>query len=305
MLACELTLQPIRKFALDAAIIFSDILVIPQAMGMEIEMKPKVGPVFTDPLNDPSDIEKKLKKDVNIKSDLSYVYEAITLTRHNLEGKVPLIGFSGAPWTLFAYMVEGGGSKTMSKAKRWLYQFPDESFKLLNQLADYIIEYLVEQVRAGAQLLQLFESHCGYLTPNLFEQFALPVLQKISKGLRAQLVKEHLEMVPLIVFAKDGHFALKHLGNKEYFDVVSCDWSVSAAYARSQIDSKVSLQGNLDPCALYADADTIDYFAEQLIKEFGCKGYIANLGHGIYPDMKPESVNTFVNAIHKYSKKKL
>lgn len=303
-MACELTLQPIRKFALDAAIIFSDILVIPQAMGMDVQMVPKVGPVFPDPLNEPADIEKKLKKDVNIKQELSYVYEAITLTRHSLEGKVPLIGFSGAPWTLFAYMIEGGGSKTMSKAKRWLYQFPDQSFGLLDRLADHIIVYLVEQVRAGAQMLQLFESHCGYLTPNLFEQFALPMLQKIAGQVKQRLADEKLDVVPITVFAKDGHFALKQLGDKRYFDVVGLDWTVDASFARSQVDPSMTLQGNLDPCALYADADTIDYFAEQLIKSFGTKGYIANLGHGIYPDMKPESVNTFVNAIHKYSKKK-
>jgi uroporphyrinogen decarboxylase len=304
MLACELTLQPIRKFALDAAIIFSDILVIPQAMGMDIQMMPKVGPVFTDPLNEPADIATKLKKEVDIKSELSYVYEAITLTRHSLDGKVPLIGFSGAPWTLFAYMIEGSGSKTMSKAKRWLYQFPDDSYRLLDRIADLVIVYLVEQVRAGAQMLQLFESHCGYLTPTLFEQFSLPLLQKIAKEVKKQLVEQKLEVVPIIVFAKDGHFALKQLGNKEFFDVVGLDWTVSASFARSQVDSGMTLQGNLDPCALYADADTIDFMAEQLVKNFGQKGYIANLGHGIYPDMKPESVNTFVNAIHKYSKKK-
>ena len=267
-------------------------------------MVPKLGPVFTDPLSEPADIKTKLKAHVDIRKDLSYVYEAINLTRRSLDGKVPLIGFSGAPWTLFAYMIEGGGSKTLSKAKRWLYQFPDESFQLLEQITDHVIVYLVEQVRAGAQLLQLFESHLGYLTPTLFEQFSLPFLQKISKQVKQRLVQEKLDQVPLIVFGKDGHFALKQLGNKEYFDVVSVDWTVTPEFARSQVDPSITLQGNLDPCALYADADAIDYFAEQMVNRFGRKGYIANLGHGIYPDMKPESVNTFVNAIHKHSKKK-
>ena len=160
-LACEITLQPIRRFPLDAAIIFSDILVIPQALGMIVQMKPGVGPVFDKPLVNPEDIDTLVRPDVKVA--LKYVYDAITLTRHKLEGKVPLIGFTGAPWTLMAYMIEGGGSKTQSKAKKWLYQFPEASRRLLSVLTEVCVDYLVEQVRAGAQMLQVFESNAEYL----------------------------------------------------------------------------------------------------------------------------------------------
>ena len=155
-LACEITLQPIRRFPLDAAIIFSDILVVPQALGMTVQMKPGVGPVFDKPLT-PEDMEALVRPDVKVA--LKYVYDAITLTRQKLEGKVPLIGFTGAPWTLMSYMIEGGGSKTQSKAKKWLYHFTEASHKLLSLLTEVCVDYLVEQVRAGAQLLQVFESN--------------------------------------------------------------------------------------------------------------------------------------------------
>ena len=189
-----------RRFELDAAIIFSDILVVPQALGMKVEMKPGVGPVFDKPLVNPGDIDRLTIPDVN--TVLKYVFDAITLTRHKLEGKVPLIGFTGAPWTLMSYMIEGGGSKTQSKAKKWLYQHPEASHKLLKIITDVNVEYLVGQVRAGAQLLQVFESNAEYLGPVEFSKFALPCLIEINRRVKDKLVAEGLDIVPMTVFAK-------------------------------------------------------------------------------------------------------
>ena len=260
------------------------------------------GPIFTSPLNEPQDIKKKLKEKVDIQNDLKYVYDAITLTRHKLDGKVPLIGFAGAPWTLFSYMIEGKGSKTFSKPKKWLYQYPYESLELLQRLANLTIDYLYYQVKAGAQLVQLFESHLGFLTPKLFKQFEFPLLKHIGEQLKEKLKADGLDPVPLIMYGKDGHFALSDLGkDPNIFDVISLDWTIDPKTAKSIIHPKIALQGNLDPCALYSDPDDIDYFVSEMIQEFGTKGYIANLGHGIYPDTDPKNVNTFVNAVHKHS----
>lgn len=278
-------MQPIKRFDLDAAIIFSDILVIPQALGMEIQMKPKEGPVFTEPLLEPDEIDKKLNLKVNVKSELKYVYDAITLTRTKLDGKVPLIGFSGAPWTLFAYMIEGSTSKTQSKAKKWLYKHENESLRLLSCLADLIIVYLIEQIRAGAQLVQLFESHLGYLTPELFRKFSLPFLQRIVQQVRSGLRAEKLDLVPIIFYGKDGdHFAIEQLAKGEnYFDVISVDWTMDARFARRLVGEDVTLQGNLDPCALYAGPAKLEQLVKEMIERFGKEKHIANLGHGIYP----------------------
>ncbi|XP_039632541.1 uroporphyrinogen decarboxylase [Polypterus senegalus] len=297
---CELTLQPLRRFPLDAAIIFSDILVIPQALGMEVLMVPAKGPTFPDPLKDPEDLNR-LKVKVDVTAELGYVFQAITLTRHKLEGKVPLIGFSGAPWTLMTYMIEGGGSPTMSKAKRWLYSHPEASHRLLRQLTDVIVEYLFEQVKAGAQALQVFESHAGCLGPVQFTEFALPYLRDIAHRVKAKLKESSLDTVPMIVFAKDGHYALEDLAQSEY-DVVGLDWTIDPKAARIRTGGRVALQGNLDPCALYAPKDKIGEIVKKMIEGFGSQRYIANLGHGLYPDMDPEHVGAFVDAVHTHSR---
>nr|KAF6445555.1 uroporphyrinogen decarboxylase [Molossus molossus] len=253
---CELTLQPLRRFPLDAAIIFSDILVIPQA---------------------------------------------ITLTRHRLAGRVPLIGFAGAPWTLMTYMIEGGSSSTMAQAKRWLYQRPKASHQLLRILTDALVPYLVGQVVAGAQALQLFESHAGHLGPLLFSKFALPYIRDVAKRVKARLQEAGLAPVPMIIFAKDGHFALEELAQAGY-EVVGLDWTVAPQKARERVGKNVTLQGNLDPCALYAPEEEIGRLVRQMLDDFGPQRYIANLGHGLYPDMDPEHVGTFVDAVHRYSR---
>ena len=299
-LASEVTLMPIRRFNLDAAIVFSDILVIPQALGMEVKMVPGVGPVLPSPLNKPEDL-KTLKTDIDVETELDYVFKAITLSRHKLEGKVPLIGFSGAPFTLMGYMIEGGGSKTLSKTKKWLYQNPYESQQLLNTLSDIIISYLTAQVKAGAQLLQVFDTNAGFLGPKQFNEFCLPYLQKISNGVKQALSDANIPTVPMIVFAKDVHYGIEQLSQSQY-EVVSIDWTIDPSKARALVGPSVTLQGNLDPCALYSDNDTLDEMVREMVESFGTNRYIANLGHGIYPDVKPENMATFVNAVHKYSK---
>ncbi|XP_008963509.4 uroporphyrinogen decarboxylase isoform X3 [Pan paniscus] len=251
---CELTLQPLRRFPLDAAIIFSDILVVPQALGMEVTMVPGKGPSFPEPLREEQDLERLRDPEV-VASELGYVFQAITLTRQRLAGRVPLIGFAGAPWTLMTYMVEGGGSSTMAQAKRWLYQRPQASHQLLRILTDALVPYLVGQVAAGAQ----------------------------------------------IIFAKDGHFALEELAQAGY-EVVGLDWTVAPKKARECVGKTVTLQGNLDPCALYASEEEIGQLVKQMLDDFGPHRYIANLGHGLYPDMDPEHVGAFVDAVHKHSR---
>jgi len=255
-LACRVTLQPIERYNLDAAIIFSDILVIPQALGMEVEMKPTVGPFFPSPLQTPSDISS-LQIPVQVESKLKYVFEAISLTRCKLGGKVPLIGFSGAPWTLMSYMIEGGGSKTLSKSKKWLYCYPEDSHKLLQILTDVIVDYLVGQVAAGAQLLQLFESHAEFLGPESFNEFCFRYIKQIYDRVVKKLKEKEIEQVPMIIFAKGAHYALKEL-SQSGFEVVSLDWTVDRINARECIGPNITIQGNLDPCALYGSKDSIE-----------------------------------------------
>ncbi|XP_051556314.1 uroporphyrinogen decarboxylase isoform X2 [Myxocyprinus asiaticus] len=234
---CELTLQPLRRFPFDAAIIFSDILVVPQ-------------------------------------------------------------------WTLMSYMIEGGGSTTHSKAKRWLYRYPEASHKLLSQLTDVIVEYLLGQVKAGAQALQVFESHTGCLGPVEFKEFSLPYLRDIARRVKDKIKESGLDNVPMIVFAKDGHYGLEDLSESGY-EVVGLDWTIDPSSARVRTGGKVSLQGNMDPCALYATKARISEIVKRMLEGFGTKGYIANLGHGLYPDMDPENVAAFVDAVHTHSRQLL
>ncbi|XP_045461009.1 uroporphyrinogen decarboxylase [Harmonia axyridis] len=291
-LACEVTLMPIKRFDLDAAIIFSDILVIPQALGVAVEMRPEVGPVIPKPLT--LDTIKDLKED-GAASRLNYVGEAIKLTRKELGGKVPLFGFCGAPWTLFGYMVEGGGSKTMSKAKKWLYKNPDEAKKVLDILTNVIIDYLVMQAEYGAQILQVFESSAEYLNRQLFSTFALPYLGRICDQVKLKLKEKNLD-VPMVLFAKGAHFSLADQSNLNY-DVLGIDWTVEPKIARTLTKDKV-VQGNLDPCALYAPKEEIEKLVGEMAKGFGTSKYIVNLGHGIYPDMEVENVKAFIEAVH-------
>ncbi|MGH0185883.1 UNVERIFIED_CONTAM: hypothetical protein FKN15_019391 [Acipenser sinensis] len=245
---------------------------------MEVLMVPGKGPTFPEPLKEPEDL-LRLKPQVDVAAELGYVFKAITLTRHKLEGKVPLIGFTGAPWTLMTYMIEGAGSPTMSKAKRWLYCHPEASHKLLRQLTDVIVEYLLGQVNAGAQALQVFESHAGCLGPVQFNEFALPYLRDIARRVKEKLKESGLDMVPMIVFAKDAHYALEDLSQSRY-EVVGLDWTVDPKDARRRLVR----------------------FVKKMVEGFGTQRYIANLGHGLYPDMDPDHVGAFVEAVHTHSK---
>lgn len=296
-LAMKVTLMPITRFDLDAAIIFSDILVIPQALGMEVELVPGRGMVFPLPLKSPEDIDKLLQFPVNVYQKLDYVFEAITLTRQKLKGKVPLLGFSGAPWTLMCFMIEGESSSTKSKAKAWLYRFPEESKRLLDLLTEATIDYLVGQIEAGAQMVQVFETLAEYLNKPVFDIYCLPYIKKISSSVRAKLKEKNVLEVPMVIFAKGAHYALKDLSEAGY-DVVSIDWTINPEDARRIINSNVTIQGNLDPCALYASPDKLSEITRTMVNGFGKSRYIANLGHGIYPDMNPEHVKIFIDTVH-------
>ena len=268
-LACEVSLQPLARFpTLDAIIIFCDILVIPQAMGMEVQMVPGKGPVFPDPIVTPADLDKLVFKP-DVEESLGYMFDALNLTRSKIDGRVPLIGFVGAPWTLMAYMIEGQGSKTFSKAKGWLYTYPEASHRLLSAITDLLVEFLIAQHAAGAQLLQVFDSWAGYLAPDTFRTFGLPYISQI-----ATRVKAAIPGVPMTVFAKGAHYALGDLGKTD-FDTVSLDWTQDPAEARVAVGNGKTLQGNLDPCALYGTPEMI---AEKVRRPFTA-GYLCIFVH--------------------------
>ena len=281
-----LTIQPIERYAglIDAAIIFSDILVIPQAMGMQVEMVDKKGPHFPDPLQSPDDgqYEAVMEKEVDVKAELDYVFKAITLTRHKLKGRVPLIGFCGAPWTLLCYMVEGGGSKLFVQAKKWIYKHAKETKALLQKIAELCVKYLALQVAAGAQLVQVFDSWAGELSPLSFESFSLPYLRHIASNLPKKLKAMRLEPVPMTVFAKGAWYALDDLCESGY-NVVSLDWQQDPAQAVQIAKGRVTFQGNADPGVLYGDRSAITEVVQNMVRGFngGKQGWIANLGHGM------------------------
>lgn len=288
--ASTITLQPIERYAglLDAAIIFSDILVIPQAMGMTVEMIEKKGPHFPDPLRSPESEQwgRVLAKQVDVKSELGYVFEAITLTRRKLGGRVPLIGFVGAPWTLMSYMIEGGGSKMFHFVKGFIFKWPRESQLLLQRLAEVCVDFLVEQVVAGAQLTQVFDSWAGELSPHDFAVFSLPYLRYISQHLPLRLRALGIEPVPMTVFAKGAWYALDTLCGAGY-DVVGLDWTHEPAQAVEVARGRVTLQGNMDPGVLYGGRAAITGAVERMVRGFGRGGgkgrgggHIINLGHG-------------------------
>ncbi|KAL1992591.1 hypothetical protein VTN49DRAFT_4623 [Thermomyces lanuginosus] len=303
-IASTLTLQPVERYAglIDAAIIFSDILVIPQAMGMTVEMVDKKGPSFPEPLKSPNDgqYEKIMQKQVDVKAELDYVAKAITLTRTKLAGRVPLIGFCGAPWTLFCYMVEGGGTKLFVQSKTWIYKYPDATKALLQKIADICVDFLALQVAAGAQLVQVFDSWAGELSPAAFADFGLPYLRHISANLPQRLQELGLEPVPMTVFAKGAWFALDELCDSGY-NVVGLDWLHDPAEAKQIARGRVTLQGNADPGVLYGDRAAITKTVETMVKGFWSdkKGWIANLGHGVTPFVDPDTLKFFFEEIHR------
>ncbi|MEO1655215.1 MAG: uroporphyrinogen decarboxylase [Bacteroidota bacterium] len=282
-LAAEVTIQPVDILGVDAAIIFSDILVIPEAMGLPYQMVEKKGPKFPRRITQESEIQAlKLAKP---EEDLAYVLEAIRITKKNLQGRVPLIGFAGAPWTIFAYMVEGEGSKTFSKAKRLLYQRPDLAHQLLDKITQSTIAYLKAQIKAGANLVQIFDSWAGLLSASVYQTFSNHYIQRIC---------EAIQEVPVIVFAKGAHFAWEMQKSLDC-QAIGLDWTMDAHQARRNFGDKV-LQGNLDPCLLYAGEEKIIQESQKMMQSFGSQ-HIVNLGHGVYPDTDPEKVKLFIEVV--------
>ncbi|KAF2969500.1 hypothetical protein GQX73_g4077 [Xylaria multiplex] len=307
--ASTLTLQPIERFAglLDASIIFSDILVIPQAMGMVVEMVDKKGPHFPEPLKSPDDGQypKVLSKNVDVAAELDYVYKAITLTRKKLDGRVPLIGFCGAPWTLFCYMVEGGGTKLFIESKKWIYKYPNETCALLQKITDICVEYLALQVQAGAQMIQVFDSWAGELSPATFKKFSEPYLAYIAQKLPQKLKEMGLDIVPMIVFPKGANQSLDSVCNLGY-NVVGLDWLVDPTEAvKIRGDRKIVFQGNADPGVLYGSRESISETVKSMVKGFGGGkgGWIANLGHGITPFVKPDDLRFYLQEIQRLTSK--
>ncbi|KAK5582387.1 hypothetical protein RB653_003970 [Dictyostelium firmibasis] len=296
-LACKVTLQPLDRFPLDAAIIFSDILVVPQAMGIEVQMIPGKGPFFPNPIRTIEDLSR-VQFPVDVNKELGYVFDALTLTRKRLEGRVPLIGFTGAPWTLMTYCIEGSGGTTMSNSKSWLYKYPTESHKFLSMLTRVCIDYLFGQIKAGAQALQIFDSWSNELSPAMFKEYCLPYLVQIGKEIKAV----HPE-IPLICFAKGSNFALEDLSKSGAYDVLGIDWTIEPSVARQMVGERVSLQGNLDPCVLYCGDKVIRDQTQKMLESFGStKRLIANLGHGMHPTHPIEGPESYVKAVHELSK---
>ncbi len=288
-LAAEVTIQPVDLLGVDAAIIFSDILVIPEAMGLPYEMIEKRGPNFPKTVQSEDDL--KSLKIADPEKELGYVLEAIRITKKRLNGRVPLIGFAGAPFTIFCYMTEGKGSKTFSVAKKLLYTNPELAEHLLQMITDSTIAYLKAQVAAGANLVQVFDSWAGILSPQQYERFSLPYLRQICDAINT---------VPVTIFAKGAYFARKAIGELSC-SVVGLDWNMDIAESRALIPHK-TLQGNLDPCVLYASYGEIKKETRAMLEAYGDHPFIANLGHGVYPDTDPDKVRCFIDTVKAYTR---
>lgn len=283
-LAAEVTIQPVDLLGVDAAIIFSDILVIPEAMGLDYEMIEKKGPWFPKTIQSAKDVEA-MKVAVPGES-LKYVTDAISLTKKELDGRVPLIGFAGAPWTIFCYMVEGSGSKTFSKARKMLYCEPELSHKLLQKITDSTIVYLKAQIAAGADIVQVFDSWAGILGPEQYTEFSLKYLSQIT---------EAITEAPITLFAKGAYYALPALAEMDC-RCIGLDWQSNVANSRAIVGNK-TLQGNLDPCLLYSSFGEIEKATKEMLKSFEGHPHVANLGHGVYPDTNPDHVRCFIDAV--------
>jgi len=289
-LACEITLQPVEQVGVDAAIIFSDILVIPQAMGMEVLMEEGKGPSLPKIIKIQKDIDELITKDAE--NNLKYVYDALSLTKSELNGRVPLIGFAGAPWTILCYMIEGKGSKTWDKAKQFAYTQPELAHELLQKITDVTINYLKAQVKAGADTVQVFDSWSGILSPGDFKIFAQPYLLQIADALEND--------APVILFPKGSWYALNDLSNSSAAGI-GIDWCVTPQFARKVTENKITLQGNFDPAKLLAPIPQIKKWVKEMIEGFGMQKYIANLGHGITPNVPVDHAKAFVEAVKEYS----
>jgi uroporphyrinogen decarboxylase len=289
-LAAEVTIQPVDLLDVDAAIIFSDILVIPEAMGLEYQMIEKKGPHFEKTINTESDLDAHAQTDFDVEDRLGYVTEAIKITTKELDSRVPLIGFAGAPWTIFCYMVEGSGSKTFSKSRKLLYTNPTLAHELLNRITDVTIRYLKAQVNAGANLVQVFDSWAGILGTEQYQEFGLKYINKIVKS---------IDGVPVTVFSKGAYGSLPSIASMDC-NTIGLDWNMNMDHVRDIVGENKTLQGNLDPCALYASHEEIEKMTKNMLNGFKSKRHIVNLGHGVYPDIDPERVKTFIKTVKNY-----
>lgn len=287
--AAEVTIQPVDLLDVDAAIIFSDILVIPEAMGLEYQMLEQKGPWFEKTIQTMDDL-KYAETNFDIEDRLGYVLEAIRITKKELNGRVPLIGFAGAPWTIFCYMVEGKGSKTFSESRKMLYTNPTLAHELLNRITDVTISYLKAQVNAGAQMLQIFDSWAGILGTEQYAEFGLRYLDKIANTINE---------VPLTLFSKGAINSVNDIA-KLKCNTIGLDWNMDAVAIRKEVGETRTLQGNLDPCALYASHAEVEKSTINMLNRFESQRHIVNLGHGVYPDIDPEKVKTFIKTVKNY-----
>lgn len=295
-LACEVTLQPLERYPLDAAILFSDILTIPDAMGLGLYFETGEGPKFRNVIRSEADVAAlpTLKADV----DLDYVMNAVSTIRSALNGRVPLIGFSGSPWTLATYMVEGGSSRDFQEAKKLAYSQPEVMHRLLDHLADSVIDYLNCQIRAGAQAVQIFDTWGGVLSGWAYQEFSLAYMKKIADG----LIRENEgRRVPLIIFTKNGGQWLEAMAESGA-DALGLDWTTDIGSARARVGDQVALQGNMDPTMLFAPKERIRQEVADILKRFGSgSGHVFNLGHGITPGVDPEHAGAFIEAVVELS----
>ena len=288
-LATEITVMPIHQVGTDAAILFSDILVVPQAMHIEVEMKPGVGPWLPNPVRTTADVEKVIVPDVH--ETLGYVMDAIKMTKKELNDAVPLIGFAGSPWTILCYAVQGQGSKNFDLAKKFCFTNPQAAHLLLQKITDTTIEYLKAKVEAGVDAVQVFDSWGGMLSPQDYQEFSWKYIQQIIDALKGE--------IPVIAFGKGCWFALDTMANSGAA-AIGVDWTCSAEDARKFTGGKITLQGNFDPSRLYSPPSEIKKMVHQMINDFGKDRYIVNLGHGILPDIPVENAKAFVEAVKEY-----
>ena len=289
-LASEITVQPIRRFGMDAAILFSDILVIPQAMGITVEMKPNFGPFLPEPIRTPKQVEDIVVPDVYDRLD--YVMKAIAMTKEKLDDAVPLIGFAGSPWTILCYCVQGQGSKNFDLAKGFCFTQPEAAHALLQKITDTTIAYLKAKVKAGCNVVQVFDSWGGMLSPTDYQEFSLQYMDQIVAAL-----KEH---APVILFGKGCWFALDQMA-RSGASALGVDWTCSPRNARYLSGGKITLQGNFDPSRLLSPPQEIKKMVHQMIDEFGKDRYIVNLGHGILPNIPVDHAGAFIEAVKSYS----
>lgn len=289
-LASEITVQPIRRYGMDAAILFSDILVIPQAMNIEVEMKPNFGPYLPHPIRTQKDLDQVVIPDIH--SSLGYVLEAIKMTKEKLNDEIPLIGFAGSPWTILCYCVQGQGSKNFDLAKGLCFSQPELAHTLLQKITDTTIAYLIEKVKAGCNAVQVFDSWGGMLSPNDYQEFSLQYMQQIVDALK--------EMAPVILFGKGCWFALDKMA-KSGASALGVDWTCSPRNARYLSGGNITLQGNFDPARLLSPPEKIKHMVHEMIQAFGKDKYVVNLGHGILPNIPLENAAAFVEAVKSYS----